>query len=242
MDFMIDSKNGGPLYRQAEMALRDDIRSGRWRPGQPIPTEKELAKDHKVSQGTMRIAILELVKAGILYRKQGVGTFIAGLRLDQSADRFFRYGLHNDSKLLVPETQLLGKDTVKADARTAEALRIKTGAKVGWLRRLRLYSDEPFLYYDSYFPLPIWNRMSDCDFTVSNLYEHLQQHCDICIVGADEYLSPALATREDHQLLGSKIGSPVVRLERHSYGFESKKLEFRISVGRGDRFSYHVRL
>ena len=68
--------------------------------------------------------------------------------------------------------------------------------------------------------------MFNCDFTVSNLYEHLQQCCDICIVGADEYLSPA----------------PVARLERHSYEFESKKLEFCISVGHGDCFSYQVRL
>jgi GntR family transcriptional regulator len=242
MSFPNPTKAGTPLYRQAELTLLKNIKAGRYKAGQPIPTEKELAKDHGVSQGTMRLAILELVNAGVLYRKQGVGTFIAGLRLDQSADRFFRYGLHNEAKLLAPETRLLEKGTVEADSRIAEALNIKPKTKAGWLRRLRLYSGEPFLYYDSFFPLQIWTRMHNCDFAASNLYEHMQQQCDISIVRADEYLSPALATKEDHRILGSKVGSPVVRLERHSFGFQSKKIEFRISVGRGDNFSYHVRL
>ena len=236
------STSGEPLYRQAEMALLEDIKLGRWRPGVPIPTEKELAKVHNISQGTMRLAILELVKAGVLYRKQGVGTFIAGLKLDQSLDRFFRFELHQNTRTLPLETKLLGKGVVKSDAVTAKALDIKTGTSVGWLRRLRLYQDDPFLYYDSYFPLATWRKIADSDFTVANLYQYIQETRDVCIVAADEFLTPGLAGPSEQQLLGSKLGSPIVKLIRHSYGFESKKLEYRVSFGRGDRFTYHVKL
>lgn len=231
-----------PLYRRAELALRKEIQTGRWRPGDCIPTEKELAQTFDVSQGTMRLAIMELVKAGVLYRKQGRGTFVTGLRLDHSIERFFRYGLHEAGVSILPETRLLGADLVKADEQVAEALRLQPGSKVGWLRRLRHYSGEPFVYHDCYFALPLWRRMAGCDFNVANLYEHLQERCDICIVSADEYLTPSLASAEDAKVLGAKPGSPVVHLERHSYGFGRKKIEFRRSVGRGDRFSYHVKL
>ena len=61
---LINDINTGyvPLYRQIKRLITDALVTGEWAPGQPIPSEIELAQRYKVSQGTVRKAISELAK------------------------------------------------------------------------------------------------------------------------------------------------------------------------------------
>jgi GntR family transcriptional regulator len=49
-----------PLYRQIKHLITQSLVSGEWRPGDPIPSEIELASRYSVSQGTVRKAVSEL--------------------------------------------------------------------------------------------------------------------------------------------------------------------------------------
>jgi GntR family transcriptional regulator len=232
-----------PRYRSIAVTLRKEVLAGRWPPGERVPTEGELAERFGVSQGTARLAILELVKTGLLSRYQGRGTFVSALRLDNSLERFFRYGRRDIGEHIRPETRLLESRVVVADQATRAALGLESRAKVGWLRRLRLYDGERFLFHDSYFSVDLWQRIkASCDFEQPDLYRQLQERCGTAVVKADEYLTPTIATTEEAQILAIVKGSAVAHLERHSYTFGQKKIEFRRSTGRGDRFSYHVQL
>lgn len=231
------------LYRGIASQLKKDIDSGTWNPGDQIPPEPELADRFQASQGTIRLAVLELVKAGILYRRQGKGTFIAALQLNNSLERFFRYERRSAGKTITPETQVLGIGMVAADEEISKAFQIESGCNVGWLRRMRRYDGEPFLLHDSYFPLDLWDIIqTNCDFAQANLYSQLQGVCRMPIVRADEHLSARIASEQEAELLKIPSASAVVHLERHAYSFLERKVEFRRSVGRGDRFSYHVQL
>ena len=66
-----------PLYAQVDDYVMQQIAAGTYRPHQAIPTEWQLAKKLEVSQGTVRKGLDELVFKQILYRQQGVGTFVA---------------------------------------------------------------------------------------------------------------------------------------------------------------------
>ena len=170
-------------YRSIALSLRKEVLAGRWRPGDRLPTEDELAQRFGVSPGTARLAILELVKMGLLHRQQGRGTFVSALRVDQSLERFFRYGRRDSAEHIVPQTRLLGSGIIAADGETRSALDLETHQKVGWLRRLRLYDGEPFLYHDSYFPLDLWREMeSHCDFELPSLYRQLQERCGTPVI------------------------------------------------------------
>ncbi|TAG76860.1 MAG: GntR family transcriptional regulator, partial [Burkholderiales bacterium] len=68
---------GGPLYKGVQRALLDQLSSGALKPGQLIPSERELATEFAVSIGTLRKAIDDLVEQRILIRQQGKGTFVA---------------------------------------------------------------------------------------------------------------------------------------------------------------------
>src|SRR6185312_2560713 len=79
-----------PRYERLRQDLEGACASGRWKPGEPIPTEARLAQAHGVSIGTVRKAVDSLVADGWLERIQGKGTFVRRPRLDATLFRFFR--------------------------------------------------------------------------------------------------------------------------------------------------------
>ena len=77
-----------PLYQQIKALVLQSLQSGEWKPGEPIPSEFELAARYKVSQGTVRKAIDELAQDNLLVRRQGKGTFVATHAEQQVQYRF----------------------------------------------------------------------------------------------------------------------------------------------------------
>ena len=65
-----------PRYHRVRGVLSAEIAARRWKPGEAIPSEAEIAEAHQVSVGTVRKAIDSLVAAGVLERFQGKGTFV----------------------------------------------------------------------------------------------------------------------------------------------------------------------
>ena len=79
-----------PLYQQIKTLLTTSLEAGQWQPGQPIPSETELAARFGVSQGTVRKAIDEMAAENLLVRRQGKGTFVATHAEAQTQYRFLR--------------------------------------------------------------------------------------------------------------------------------------------------------
>ncbi|HIC96210.1 TPA: extracellular solute-binding protein [Candidatus Bipolaricaulota bacterium] len=72
----LDKRLAVPLYRQLKEILEERIRRGEFRPGERLPTERELCQQFGVSRITVRQALGELANEGLLYRHQGSGTFV----------------------------------------------------------------------------------------------------------------------------------------------------------------------
>src|SRR5690606_12358217 len=73
----LQAANGGPLYLRLRQTLEDAIRSGRLGHGDALPAERDLAEYANVSRVTVRRAVDDLVRDGLLVRRQGSGTFVA---------------------------------------------------------------------------------------------------------------------------------------------------------------------
>ena len=67
----------GALYQQIVDALKREVSEGRLKPGAPLPSFRQLAETMLVSVITVKRAYEELERAGIIYRRQGLGTFVA---------------------------------------------------------------------------------------------------------------------------------------------------------------------
>jgi len=234
-------RTAAPLYRDVAEAQERALREGVWKPGDQIPTEPELEKRFGASRGTLRIAISELVRKGLLHRQSGRGTFVLGPEY-RTLTRFFRYERRDQPHAIVPEPTALESRTEPADARTAEVLRIEPGTAVGFVRRLRRHKGEPFQLLDSYFTPEAWAKVSKADFGIHPLYDDLKDKHDLFMLRADEFLRADLASEEEARHLEIAPRSPVMRLERIAYTFEDQPIEYRRSAARTDHFHYHVSL
>jgi GntR family transcriptional regulator len=233
------TRTQAPLYRDVAAALENAIANGVWKPGDRIPTEAELESLFNASRGTLRMAISELVRKQLLHRQAGSGTFVLGPSF-KSLERYFRYeSLANDPRI-VPHNKVLDQRFVPVDEPAAAALAIPADAEVAYLRRLRYHQNEPFLIVDSFFPMAVWNTIAGADFGCDSLYDEFKQRCGLYVVCVDEYLRADLANDAEAALLGINVGSAVIRVERTSYTFADKPVEYRRAVGRADRFRYHV--
>ena len=72
-------KNDLPAYEQVKAWTRGHIASGRWRPGDPVPSEAALMERFGVSRMTVNRALRELAAEGLVHRVQGSGTTVAQL-------------------------------------------------------------------------------------------------------------------------------------------------------------------
>jgi GntR family transcriptional regulator len=234
-------RTAAPLYRDVAEALERALRERLWKPGEQIPTEAELEKRFGASRGTLRMAISELVRKGMLFRQPGRGTFVLGPEF-RTLERYFQIERLDSREPIVPVPKTLERRTVRADARAAAGLRIEVGEEVGYVRRLRLHEDEPFQIVDSYFRMDFWRQIERADFDIHAVYDQFKDDFGIYIVHADEFLRADLATKAEARLLKIAPGVPVLRLERLAYSFGEQPVEYRRSVGRSDHFHYHVRL
>lgn len=239
---LVELPDGLPLYRRIAAGLRRRIEAGTWKPGDRIPTETALAHELGASQGTVRLAILELVKSGLLRRHQGRGTFVLGARLDNSFSRFFRYTQPGSDVRIVPETAPLLSRLVRPTTEVAHALGLSPRDRAGWVRRVRSFHGQPFLLIDSYFAAPLWRRLRQADLRTASLYGALRERLGIHVTRADEFLRADIAGAEEAAVLRIRRGAPVIRIERHAFTFGNRPFEYRRSVGRGDRFQYHITL
>src|SRR5579872_7316273 len=72
-----DARPGVALHHQIKEDLFLHLRSGRWPPGHELPTEEALCRHYRVSRGTIRRAISDLVNGGYVERKPGRGSFVS---------------------------------------------------------------------------------------------------------------------------------------------------------------------
>ena len=75
-----------PLYFQLKTLILDEIKSGNYKVGSLIPTEKEFSDYFLISRTTVRQAITELVQEGWLYRVKSKGTFVAQPKISPDSD------------------------------------------------------------------------------------------------------------------------------------------------------------
>src|SRR5690606_10713530 len=95
-------------YQRISEQLLIEIETGRWKPGDQLPSEEQLAAQTQASLGTVQRALRELVVMGVVQRHHGRGTFVSGARAPERHLRHFRFVSELDEKLLPVYFNVLG--------------------------------------------------------------------------------------------------------------------------------------
>lgn len=233
-----------PLYYKVENELREEIASGRIKEGDLIPSEKELAERFNVSQGTVRKAILALTDQGILYRKQGKGTFVVVDKFDVGRLKNFRFVKGLTSELVNLNITFIRSDLIQADQELSEKLKVRTGESVFRLERIGRAEDGLIFLSYSYLPGPLYPGLEDFgeeDFLKNTLYKIQEFFFKIRLVKKEEFLSAMSAPEEVARTIGVMPGSPLLMIELLVYTADDRVVEFRKTFCRPDGYKFYVR-
>jgi GntR family transcriptional regulator len=82
VEIRIDTSDGTPIYLQIVGYIKRSVAVGRLKPEDPLPSVRQLALDLTVNPNTVARAYLELEHEGIIYKRQGQGTYVSAQALD----------------------------------------------------------------------------------------------------------------------------------------------------------------
>jgi GntR family transcriptional regulator len=206
-------------------------------PGVPLPTERELASALSTSRTTVRQALTELVVEGRLVRRHGSGTYVAEPKLAWPL-QMASFTAQAASSGLVVETELVAAERTRATDELAGLLRIKPGAAVHRLERLRKVNGAPMALEQSNLSAARFPGLARAVRRSGSLYRVLEEQWDVTVTGAVETIETAPATPREAGLLDTDVGAPMMMLSRHSFGADGEPVEWVRSWYRGDRYKF----
>ena len=238
---MIDENSPFSLYFQLKNIFIKNIKNDIWKVHTKIPSERELCESYGVSRITVRQALKELEDEGLLYRKQGKGTFVTIPKFNQRLSKLYSFSEEITKMGSVPAMKILSFNLIKADSVLADRLNIEPGDKAFEIRRLRMADGEPFAVEISYIVQKYARALTEEAVRQSGLYNALYATCGITPDWATETFEAVIITNQEAELLKVHRKSAGLHLERTAWANE-KTLEYCISTIRGDKYKYTVKL
>ena len=238
----LDRRSGVPLHFQIQQRLMSQIRSGAFSPNHPIPPVQEIASRLGVSQMTARQAIKALCDLGVIYTRQGKGTFVSGIKHERDFRQVHSFTEEMKGRGSVPSSKVLSFRLQAGSREAREALKISAKQKVYRLRRIRDSNGAPLGIECSSLPQQVCPGLLETFDPTTSLYRELAEHYGIRMEVTDEVVEVGKATAEEAPLLKIEPGSPVFLLTRLSYSESGKPVEYVRSTYRGDRYKIVNRL
>jgi GntR family transcriptional regulator len=228
--------------RQPATAKRDSVRRHlldlieQAGPGTALPAERDLALQLEVSRPTVRAAIEDLTRTGLLVRQHGRGTFTSPHKVTQELTG------NTTNALAVPPaegdwtSQVLLFRTAPAGAPRANRLGLAPDDLVLRITRLRLVDDEPMALERIDLPAHLIPGLTPSDMESGNFYQLLRERYGIIPSDAVQTIEPAVTDPDQADLLDVPVYAPVLLIERTTRDSSGQIIEFAHSIYRGDRY------
>jgi GntR family transcriptional regulator len=231
-----------PLYQQLSELLRDQIRRGVYGPLDRLPSEAELVRAHSISRITARQALAELERAGLVFRMQGRGSFVARPAVVQALTRLSGFGEAMAAHGLASTSAVVRTGPTRAPSDVADRLGVAAGAPVFEVRRVRLVDGSPVSYDVSYFPLDLGRRLAREDLRRRDVFWLLENPLGVAL-GAADYQITAVAAADDIAFhLGVAAGAPLLLIDRLTWDAAGTPIDYEHLYVRADRVRYGLRL
>lgn len=240
---MVNFESKIPLYHQLYELLHNKIIGGEWQPGDLIPTENELMGTYRLSRGTVRKALDELVKEGLIDRQRGRGSFITRPIIRQVANEMSTF--IDDMRLrgFRPETRVIFSGLVPASEYVASQLRVDIGTELACIERLRLADEEPMSVEESFLVERLCPGILNHDYTRESLRQILAHDFDLYQASGVQTVRAMTASTDLAEKLNvPAYTSPILFIERVSYSQEDLPIEFLRIYHRGDRYALYNKM
>src|SRR6187431_912094 len=229
-----------PLHHQVYLDLQAALESGEFRPGERMPTERELAQRYGCSLITVRHALGELVREGRIERTRGRGTFVLQPRIDRDIAGSLSFAEEMSRRGLDPETRVVSSRIEPAGEAVAGELGIAADAPLVYLERLRLGGGEPLILEQARLPAERFPGLLAIDLERRSLYDILAERYATRIVRAREMVEPVMLRRREAALLSLPTRALALQVDGTAFAADGSAVEVARSYVRGDRTRYYL--
>ena len=239
----IDKNGPLPLYYQIKQQLKKAIETHNLESNAAFPSERELIELYGVSRPTVRQATEELLNEGYLYRKRGLGTFVAGPKLKQELPSALGFSERMQREGRLPSSRVVNIGLVETPGETVLAqLGLPVGSAVFQIKRVRLADNEPIMLETSHLSLDLFPKLTQTDFNKVSLYRFLREEYGLAIARLRETLEPVVLGDYESKLLEVVRGSPAMLVQISALASNGKAIEYSQALVRGDRCQYYLEL
>jgi GntR family transcriptional regulator len=235
----VKTRNGVPAYQRIQGAVRRIITSGGLRPGDAVPSERELARIHEVSLMTARHALATLEREGIVERRRGVGTFVSTPRIH--FNKLMSYTEQMRSRSLTVGSKVLFSEVVDDEPEATARLSLAPKSLVLKLERLRHTAGEPFALETCYFSAKQYGGLLSEQLEHESLFGILEHSYGVVLGYADEEVDATAADPRSAELLGVPRREPLLRIRQVIYSTKGTVILYVLGLYRSDRHNLVIR-
>lgn len=203
-------------YQYVAEKIRQRIEDGTYPPKQLIPNQIELAKEFNVSKITIKNALDHLARAGMVYKKSGLGTYVRDVSAlvnehDAPANAF--NGLYRQMGAKHITSKVIKLEVSFPSEQIAKNLGIAKNEPVYEIIRLRLMDKKPFILEHTFMPVRLVPNLTD-DILHKSIYHYIHHKLHLHFGGAYRKIHAAKATDYDIQYLGAQKDTPMLEIEQ----------------------------
>lgn len=228
-----------PLYEIVKRHITDGIVSGAFLPGAKLPSENELVRALGVSRMTVNRALRELTRDGVIYRLQGVGSFVskAGPNTSLSEVRDIRDIIADRGGAY--SCRVLSKQTIPLDQTHTDLFVMEPGQPIANLVLVHFENDVPLQLEQRFVREDFAPDLLDQDFEAESLFDYLQAIAPISEL--EHVVEATLPDELECEQLQLGAGQPVLRIRRRTW-VGGKVVTVGYFSHPGDRYRVAVRL
>ena len=231
------------LYLHARQHLLSLIESGTYQPGERLPREVDLAAQLGVSRPTLREALFNLEREGVVIRRHGVGTFVASKpnsRLKGGLERLESVLALAARQGMVAQVRGLNVEQVLADEELAERLGIAPETPLTRVQRTIIVKSRPVAYLVDYFSVDVIPPGELGLFFSGSVLDLLRQRDDVRVHEALAQISAVNADVGLAEQLEVEPGQALLLLAETLFTEDNQPIEFSHNYFLPDHFQFHV--
>ncbi len=231
-----------PLHAQLREIVRERIRDGSYQAHAQLPAESAMSSLFGVSRITVRQALGDLQREGVIFKVPGKGTFVSKPKPFQQLTELEGFGEAMSRQGYDIFNQVVGHSEVAASSAVAQQLQVAPGAPVAQIRRIRHLNRAPVSLEITYLPQALGERLRGADLARRDIFLILENDYGIALGRADVSLEAVNADAELAEALQVEQGSALLRIERLTHRADGTPLDFEYLYFRGDAFQYRLQI
>ncbi len=215
-------------YQKVDNIIRQRLIDNVWKPGDILPSEIQLAAELNVSQGTVRKALNDMVAEHLLFRQQGIGTFVSEHTERRALFLYFSI-VGNDGARILPESTILSCEEKLPSSLEQARLELNDGEMVVRFHRIRYFDNISTIIETICLPLEHFPGFGSEMEPPNNLFRFYQLSYGITIAKAEEHLKAVSASAEEATILNIDEGTPMLEIDRVARMLDGRPVEWRVS-------------